>query len=267
MSPSIWKWSAKRARPTRSGLEEAQWVRPRWETNPIYVDPDSPCWFAAHETGNRVLREGATRSTAVHVHGTSRFRAGLPETAPPDCTGREDRMEPRVLKEFWIHLTTRRTLSCTHCLFASSPSKVQEIPADPVLEAARQAHAPGSRLFALTGGQSLRSSRFSSYHQNPSGSSQLPRGRAHQRPGRPARHEKGRVGSPTPTPSGKPGRARTTPRRRAPHRRMRRTLNATGLKGLASTIHPYPTVGEALRTVGDHYNGTCLTPRAKWIFP
>jgi pyruvate/2-oxoglutarate dehydrogenase complex dihydrolipoamide dehydrogenase (E3) component len=38
-----------------------------------------------------------------------------------------------------------------------------------------------------------------------------------------------------------------------------------GLKGLAATIHPYPTIGEALRKVGDQYNRSRLTPRAKKI--
>ncbi len=36
-----------------------------------------------------------------------------------------------------------------------------------------------------------------------------------------------------------------------------------GLKGLASAMHPYPTIGEALRKVGDLYNRSRLTPRTK----
>ncbi len=38
-----------------------------------------------------------------------------------------------------------------------------------------------------------------------------------------------------------------------------------GLRGLAAAIHPYPTVGEALRKVGDLYNRSRLTPRTKGI--
>ena len=37
--------------------------------------------------------------------------------------------------------------------------------------------------------------------------------------------------------------------------------NDIGLKGIASTIHPYPTHAEALRKLGDQYNRTRLTPR------
>lgn len=43
-----------------------------------------------------------------------------------------------------------------------------------------------------------------------------------------------------------------------------------GLGSIASVIHPYPTVGEAIRKAGDLYNKTRLTPTAakafKWLF-
>lgn len=38
-----------------------------------------------------------------------------------------------------------------------------------------------------------------------------------------------------------------------------------GLKTLAATVHPYPTIGEALRKMGDLYNRSRLTPRVKKI--
>lgn len=46
--------------------------------------------------------------------------------------------------------------------------------------------------------------------------------------------------------------------------------NRIGLGKIANTIHPYPTVAEAIRKVGDLYNKTRLTPRvaslmAKWL--
>ena len=39
-----------------------------------------------------------------------------------------------------------------------------------------------------------------------------------------------------------------------------------GLGKLASAIHPYPTLGESLRKLGDQYNRTKLTPLAKAVF-
>ncbi len=46
--------------------------------------------------------------------------------------------------------------------------------------------------------------------------------------------------------------------------------NGIGLGKIASTIHPYPTIGEAVRKVGDLYNRTRLTPKVasamkKWL--
>ncbi|MBI5504053.1 MAG: mercuric reductase [Deltaproteobacteria bacterium] len=39
-----------------------------------------------------------------------------------------------------------------------------------------------------------------------------------------------------------------------------------GLGAIASTIHPYPTQGEAIRKTGDQYNRTKLTPTVKHLF-
>ncbi|MGK0186662.1 MAG: pyruvate/2-oxoglutarate dehydrogenase complex dihydrolipoamide dehydrogenase (E3) component [Verrucomicrobiales bacterium] len=41
--------------------------------------------------------------------------------------------------------------------------------------------------------------------------------------------------------------------------------NGLGLGKIANTIHPYPTVAEAIRKVGDLYNKTRLTPRVQGI--
>lgn len=42
--------------------------------------------------------------------------------------------------------------------------------------------------------------------------------------------------------------------------------NQIGLKRLASSIHPYPTVAEAIRKCGDSFNKTRLTPFVKSLF-
>ena len=39
-----------------------------------------------------------------------------------------------------------------------------------------------------------------------------------------------------------------------------------GLSKLASSIHPYPTLAEAIRKAGDQYSRTRLTPTVKWAF-
>ena len=42
--------------------------------------------------------------------------------------------------------------------------------------------------------------------------------------------------------------------------------NGVGLKGIGSTIHPYPTQAEAIRKLGDQYNRTRLTPTVASLF-
>ena len=42
--------------------------------------------------------------------------------------------------------------------------------------------------------------------------------------------------------------------------------NGVGLKGIGSTIHPYPTQAEAIRKLGDQYNRTRLTPFIASLF-
>lgn len=42
--------------------------------------------------------------------------------------------------------------------------------------------------------------------------------------------------------------------------------NKIGLGSIASVIHPYPTIGEAIRKAGDAYNKTRLTPTAAGLF-
>lgn len=42
-------------------------------------------------------------------------------------------------------------------------------------------------------------------------------------------------------------------------------VNGVGLKGMAATIHPYPTQADAIRKIGDQYARTRLTPLAKKV--
>ncbi|MEK7795372.1 MAG: mercuric reductase [Candidatus Hydrogenedentota bacterium] len=41
--------------------------------------------------------------------------------------------------------------------------------------------------------------------------------------------------------------------------------NGVGLRGIASTIHPYPTYADAIRKLGDQFNRTRLTPFSKRV--
>ncbi|SHE42522.1 Radical SAM superfamily enzyme, MoaA/NifB/PqqE/SkfB family [Desulfacinum infernum DSM 9756] len=134
-------------------FDPREWVRMDWEATPIYVRPDPPCWFVPNETGDRLLQEALRKPDIPLSHDAARFWRRLPESSPSRYAGRAEILKPHRLKEFWIHLTDRCNLACLHCLFASSPTRARELPADRVLESARQAHELGCRLFALTGGE------------------------------------------------------------------------------------------------------------------
>jgi pyruvate/2-oxoglutarate dehydrogenase complex dihydrolipoamide dehydrogenase (E3) component len=43
-------------------------------------------------------------------------------------------------------------------------------------------------------------------------------------------------------------------------------VNNIGMRGVAKTIHPYPTRGEAIKKTADAYNRTRLTPFVKKVF-
>jgi len=75
---------------------------------------------------------------------------GLGHTA---YKGRSRELTLDRLKECWFHLTDRCNLSCTHCLFASSPATTRTLPQAQLDMAAGQALDLGCRLFYFTGGE------------------------------------------------------------------------------------------------------------------
>ncbi|ROQ90141.1 DUF5714 domain-containing protein [Desulfosoma caldarium] len=134
-------------------FEPHEWRRLFWEDIPVYVRPDPPCWFVPNEAADRLLQKALKDPSVLETPEGARFRERLPDGCPSDYTGRGDVLRLNGLKEFWIHLTDRCNLSCTHCLFAASPSRSRELSTNVALQAVRQAHALGCRLFALTGGE------------------------------------------------------------------------------------------------------------------
>jgi len=43
-------------------------------------------------------------------------------------------------------------------------------------------------------------------------------------------------------------------------------VSGVGLATIATVMHPYPTLAEAIRQLGDEYNRTLLTPKVKIVF-
>lgn len=134
-------------------FDPAQWRRFQSADTPIYVRPDPPCWLVPNAAGDALLKPLSGNVFADPGWGERRFFERLPAVAGSTYAGRMAVLKLSHLRELWFHLTNRCNLSCRHCLFGSSPGDALELPAERVIEAARQAADLGCRVFALTGGE------------------------------------------------------------------------------------------------------------------
>lgn len=79
----------------------------------------------------------------------------LPDTEKTVYPGRYKLLKTDTLRELWFHITDNCNMSCTHCLFSSSPHAKRELVTQKVLELTAQAEKLGCRMFAVTGGEPL----------------------------------------------------------------------------------------------------------------
>jgi len=133
-------------------FEISQWQRLEFEGLPIYLNPETPNWFVPNRQGDRLLCE-LIRDATVYGSDDSRFLARLPVGKRATYCGRAADLKLDHLNELWFHLTNRCNLSCTHCLFCSSPQESAELSQHQVLETATEGSRLGCRVFALTGGE------------------------------------------------------------------------------------------------------------------
>lgn len=125
------------------------WKRVMTGQHPVYVSTNNAHWFVPNTPGDELLRSDSRTA----LSGPRRFLARLPETRPASYPGRSDLLTLGQLHELWFHITNRCNLTCSHCLFSSSPSDSPELSKDRIMNAAREAYGAGCRLFALTGGE------------------------------------------------------------------------------------------------------------------
>lgn len=121
------------------------WKRFVYENTPVYVHTQSAHWFVPSPKADEALRLGQEDDTLNAL----RARIGTPN--PPVYAPKTD--EKVALQEFWIHLTNRCNLTCTHCLFSSSPSEKDTLTLAKLLPLVEEAYALGARLFVLSGGE------------------------------------------------------------------------------------------------------------------
>ena len=142
----------------------------------IYVQPETPDWLVPTEYGDHLLQaltraENPTSAlcllqqrfsnsmawTPAHAHRLTldldRLAHSLKGIGHSEYKGRSRELTLQRLKECWFHLTDRCNLSCTHCLFASSPATTRTLSQAQLEIAAGQALELGCQLFYFTGGE------------------------------------------------------------------------------------------------------------------
>lgn len=155
-----------------------QWQRLEHAGCAIYIQPETPDWLVATGHGDRLLQALAgsksLADTLSHLQGASsgadseipapghrlfleldRLEQTLLHTEQKGYEGRGLELTLERLQECWFHLTDRCNLSCSHCLFGSSPAKSRTLPREQLDLASGQALELGCRLFYFTGGEPL----------------------------------------------------------------------------------------------------------------
>jgi MoaA/NifB/PqqE/SkfB family radical SAM enzyme/SAM-dependent methyltransferase len=133
----------------------SEWTRIIHAQTPVYIRPESPDWFVPTPSGDSLLSDMQKNPGREPGLEEKRFLMRLPDAAEESYPGRYALLKTKTLRELWFHITDNCNMSCSHCLFSSSPQTKRELPAERVLELTAQAEKLGCRMFALTGGEPL----------------------------------------------------------------------------------------------------------------
>jgi len=126
---------------------KSNWQRIVFEESPIYVHRHSADWFVPNARADALLQSG--ENTLAYQQLQSRISSPNPLIYSPKSPSKT------ALQEFWIHLTNRCNLSCTHCLFSSSPNEKDTLNCKTIALHVNEAYALGCRLFIISGGEPL----------------------------------------------------------------------------------------------------------------
>jgi MoaA/NifB/PqqE/SkfB family radical SAM enzyme/SAM-dependent methyltransferase len=134
-------------------FQKEYWRRMEHDGMPVYFHKNEPDWFVPNKTGDEVLQRLNRHTHNIGDLDTIRFLNRLPGSKPLDYQGRSTYLKLKHLRELWLHLTNRCNLSCSHCLFSSSPKDKLELTSDTIFEISKDAYRLGCRVFVLTGGE------------------------------------------------------------------------------------------------------------------
>src|SRR3989338_6436172 len=141
------------------------------------IDGDKPNWIAVDERGKKIfdLIDGKRKLSNIvreygsvygfdsakawlHVHNfiNDAIRCKIISISPisvEEYKGRENYLKASRLNEFWIHTNNSCNLTCTHCLFESSPSGDAGMPAENIRNVMDESCRLGVFRFYFTGGE------------------------------------------------------------------------------------------------------------------
>ncbi|NDV25292.1 DUF5714 domain-containing protein [Desulfovibrio sp. JC010] len=133
----------------------SEWTRITHDQTPVYIRPESPDWFVPTPSGDALLDSLQQTPGKELSVDDKRFLMRLPDAVETTYPGRYELLQTDTLRELWFHITDNCNMSCSHCLFSSSPQAKRELPTERVLELTDQAEKLGCKMFALTGGEPL----------------------------------------------------------------------------------------------------------------
>lgn len=118
------------------------WNRVEFEGTPVYFHKYAADWFVPNAKADKLLlcKEDAP------------FLKRIPK---PHAFYKPNAQKIEPLREFWIHLTNRCNLTCSHCLFVSSPEEKDTLSLELLKPYIEEAYTLGCRLFVLSGGEPL----------------------------------------------------------------------------------------------------------------
>ncbi len=134
-------------------FQSEYWQRLQYEDIPIYLSMEEPDWFVPGPSGDRIIQEIKNKVSLNGNPYIHNFLHTLPKTRHLDYEGRSAYLKLEQLSELWFHITNRCNLSCSHCLFTSSPKEHEELNSGDILKIAKDASRLGCRVFVLTGGE------------------------------------------------------------------------------------------------------------------
>jgi len=126
---------------------KSNWQRVVFEERPIYVHRFSADWFVTNASADILLQ--SEEKCLAYESLKHRISSPNPSVYSPKSPSKS------ALHEFWIHLTNRCNLSCTHCLFSSSPTEKDTLNFETIALHVKEAYALGCRLFVISGGEPL----------------------------------------------------------------------------------------------------------------